>query len=131
VLGVGAVPVVIAVRLVVLALVADQVMQREPVVARDEVDASVRPPAARLVQVARPGEPEGQLGYLAGIASPEASDAVAVLIVPLGPPHREVPYLVSTWADVPGFGDELHLGEDGILLDDVEERPQPVHVVQL
>src|SRR3989441_7906996 len=41
VVGVRAVTVVLAVRLVVLVLVADQVLQGEPVVARDEVDAGV------------------------------------------------------------------------------------------
>ena len=52
---VGAVAVVLAVGLVVLLVVADQVVQREAVVAGDEVDAGVGLPAVVLVQVAAAG----------------------------------------------------------------------------
>jgi hypothetical protein len=39
--------------------------------------------------------------------------------------------LVPALADVPRLGDELHLGEHGILVDDVEERGETVDVVEL
>ena len=62
---VGAVLVVLAVRLVVLLRVHDQVLQREAVVRGHEVDRGVGVAAARLVQVAGAGEPEGELRELA------------------------------------------------------------------
>ena len=84
-----------------------------------------------LVQVARAGEPRGELGQLAAVALPEAPHGVAVLAVPLGPQRREVADLVAARADVPRLGDQLHLREDRVLVDDVEEGAQPVDLVQL
>ena len=39
--------------------------------------------------------------------------------------------MVATLADVPRFGDQLDLTDDRVLLDDVEERREPVDVVEL
>jgi hypothetical protein len=44
---------------------------------------------------------------------------------------REVADLVAAGADVPRLGDELHLGHRRVLLDQVEERREPVDVVEL
>ena len=44
---------------------------------------------------------------------------------------REVADLVPARPDVPRLGDQLRLGEDRILVDDVEERRQTVDVVEL
>ena len=63
--------------------------------------------------------------------APEVAHRVAVLVVPLGPEDREVADLVAAGADVPGLGDQLHLREDRVLVDDVEEGREPVDVVQL
>ena len=46
-------------------------------------------------------------------------------------PGREVADLIAALADVPRLGDELHARDHGILLDDVEERRQPIDRVQL
>src|SRR5207302_5460112 len=102
-----AVAIAVAVRLIVLAFVAHQVVQREPVVRGDEVDAGVGSTAARLIEVARPREPRGQLRDLAEVATPESADRVAIFAVPFGPAHREVPHLIATAAEVPWLGDEL------------------------
>src|SRR4029450_7682422 len=128
---VGAVLVVLAVRLVVFALVADQVVQREPVVGRDEVDAGVRPSPPGGVEIARTGQTVRQLGYLARIPPPEPPDGAAIPPVPFGPPDGEVPNLVAAGADVPWLGDELDLRQEGVLLDDVEERAKATDLVQL
>jgi hypothetical protein len=45
--------------------------------------------------------------------------------------RREVADLVAALADVPRLGDELHLGDDRVLVDQVEERRQPVDLVEL
>ncbi len=59
-----AVPVALAVGLVVLLVVADEVPEGEAVVAGDEVDAGARPAAAPLVEVAASGEAVSQVSYL-------------------------------------------------------------------
>ena len=64
-------------------------------------------------------------------AAPEVAHRVAVDAVPLRPEDREVPDLVAARADVPRLRDQLHLGEDRVLVDDVEERREPVDVVEL
>ena len=45
--------------------------------------------------------------------------------------HGEVADLVAARAHVPRLGDQLHLREDRVLVDDVEEGAQLVDVVQL
>ena len=83
------------------------------------------------VEIAAAGQPRGQLGHGAAVAAPEAPHRVAILAVPLRPQHREVADLIAAFAEVPRLGDQLHLREHRILVDDVEERAQPVDVVQL
>ena len=87
--------------------------------------------ARRLVEVGAAGEAVGELAERLIGAAPEVADGVAVLAVPLRPERREVADLVAAFADVPRLGDQLHLADDRILLDEVEERRQPVDVVQL
>src|SRR5213078_2680384 len=127
---VGAVPVVLAVGLVVLVVVGDQVGQGEPVVAGDEVDRGDGAAPARRVQVAGSGEPGREIRHGGRAAAPEVADGVAVLAVPLGPQRREPADLVAALAYVPRLGDQLDLGDHGVLLDQVEEGGQPVDVVQ-
>src|SRR5690606_37342951 len=126
----GAVPAALAVGLVVLVLVGDEVVQGETVVAGDEVDGGGRTPAVVLVQVAGAGQPGGELRQRGRLAAPQVADRVAVAAVPLGPPGREVAHLVAAGTDVPRLGDQLDLGEHRVLLHQVEERAQPVHFVQ-
>src|SRR4029077_7160261 len=128
---VAAVPVVLAVGLVVLVVVGDQVLQGEAVMCGDEVDRGHRAPAVLLVQVAGPGEPGGELGQGGGLAAPVVADRVPVLAVPLGPQRREVAHLVAAVAHVPRLGGQLHLGYHRVLLDQVEKRGQPVHLIKL
>ena len=80
-----------------------------------------------LIEIAAAGKARRQLGDRAAVPLAEFTDGVAILAVPLGPENREVADLVAALADVPGFGDELDLGENRILMDDVEEGSQPVH----
>jgi len=64
-------------------------------------------------------------------AAPEVAHRVAILAVPFGPQRGEVADLVAAVADVPGLGDELDLRDHRVLLDDVEEGRQLVHLVEL
>jgi hypothetical protein len=51
---VGAVPIVLAVSEVVFALIADQIVEREAIVAGDEVHARLRSAMAGLIEIAAP-----------------------------------------------------------------------------
>ncbi len=126
-----AVPVPLAVRLVVLLVVGDEVAQGEAVVAGHEVDRGERPPPVVLVQVGGAGQPGGELREGARLAPPQVPHAVPVLAVPLGPQRREVPHLVAALAHVPRLGDQLHLAHHRVLLHQVEEGREPVHLVEL
>jgi hypothetical protein len=126
-----AVAVFFAVFLVVLLVVAHEIFEAEAVVARNEVDAGIRPAPAVLVKVAAAGDAGGKLRRRGVLALPKPAHRVAVAPVPFGPAHREVPDLVTAGADVPGFGDQLHLRDHRILMDDVEERAELVYVVKL
>ena len=66
-----------------------------------------------------------------GLAAPEVADGVAVVAVPLGPLRREVADLVAAGADVPRLGDQLDLADDRVLLHELEERREPVDLVEL
>ncbi len=126
---VGPVAVVLAVGLVVLVLVGDQIAQGEPVVGRDEIDAGRWVTAPRPVEVRATGEPVSELGGLASVPPPEGPDDVAVLPVPLGPVQGKAPDLVATRADVPGLGDELAAADHGVLPDHREEARELIPLV--
>src|ERR1019366_5350995 len=87
---VGAVFVVLAVGLVALVVVGDQVAKREPVVRGDEVDARPRLTPIPLVEAARSGEAVRDVAHASGLATPEVSDGVTERAVPLGPAHWEI-----------------------------------------
>ena len=129
--------VVLAVRIpftvgfVVLLVVAHEVGEREPVVSRDEVDARVRTPAALFIQIAAAGQSGCQLGDTGAVAAPEPSHGIAVLPVPFGPLRGKVTDLVPAFAQIPRFGDQLHLRQHGILVNDVEECSKLVDGMQL
>ena len=78
-----------------------------------------------------PASRRRELRDRAAVALPEPPHRVAVLAVPLGPEHGEVADLVAARADVPRLGDQLHLREHRVLVDDVEERAELVDLVQL
>ena len=113
-----------------LLVVADQIVQSEAVVRRDEVDTCIGTAAAVFVQVVAAGEPCGELRHRAGVAAPEPADGIAILPVPLGPQHRKIADLITPLPEIPGLRNQLHLRQHGILMDDVEKRPQSVHVEQ-
>ena len=127
---VGAVAVVLAVGLVVLVVVADQIVQREAVVGGDEIDAGVGLAAAVLVEVAGAGKAPGEIADQAAVALPVGAHGVAVAVVPLGPAGGKIADLVAALAQVPGFGDQLDLGQHRVLQQDVEEGAEPVDLMQ-
>ena len=111
---VGAVGVVPAVGLVVLVAVGVQVAEGKAVVAGEEVHRGV-PAGGRVIDV--PGAGEAQGGGLGHSPVPleVAAHVVPVAAVPLGQPvpGGEGAHLIEP-AGVPGFGDELHIAQDGV-----------------
>src|SRR4051794_30634576 len=83
-----AVVVVLAVRLVVLLVVRDEVAKCEAVVRGDEVDRSEGPTAVALVEIRRAAEARDEVAQRR-LAAPEVADRVAVDAVPLRPEDRE------------------------------------------
>src|SRR5690606_12618873 len=117
-----AVAVFFAICLVVLAVVAYDIHQREAVMRGDEVDARPRPATTPVKNIARGRKPGREALHAAVIALPEGADGVAILIVPLGPAGRMVAKLIAIRPDIPGLGDQLHLGEDRVLPHSLEEH---------
>src|SRR5688572_31058429 len=97
---------------------------------RDKVDARVRQPPALGVQIAAARQPRRQLRDASAIPAPEGPQRVAILAVPFRPAWRKVADLISAFTEIPWLGDQLHLRQHRILVNDVEERPQLVDGVQ-
>ena len=128
---VGAVFVILAVGFVVFVVVADEIFEREAVMAGDEIDAGVGSAAALLIKIAAAAKARGEFGHGAGVRLPKAAHAIAIFAVPLGPEDGEVADLVAPLADIPRLGDQLYLREHGILVNDVEEGAQLVDGIKL
>ena len=113
-----------------LLVVADQIVEAEAVVRDDEVDAGVRLRPSFWYRSLLPGQAITEIRKLAFVALPVAADSVAIFAVPLRPQHREIANLISAAAHIPWLSDELYLRDDRILMNDVEERRQPIDIVQ-
>ncbi len=82
----------------------------------------------------RSDEPATRLANSASVdGSPRQKSRTVSRYLPFHSVHsgREPADLVAAVADVPRLGDELDLGDDRVLLDDVEERRQAVDLVEL
>ena len=78
--------------------------------------------AGVLVEVGAAGQPVGEHAEHARVAQPEAPDVVAVPPVPLRPRFLgEGPHLVGA-RRVPRLGDQLHVAQDRILGDPLQQR---------
>ena len=115
---------------VVLFVVADQVVEGEAVVGDDKVDGGGGAPSVIGVEVGGAGEAGGKFAEGGRFAAPEVAHGVAVFAVPFGPEGWEVAHLIATLADVPRLSDEFDLGNHRVLLHQVEEGREAVHVVE-
>ena len=113
-----------------LLVVRDQIMQRESVMCRYEINARMGTAAAAFVEVAAPRQAVRRLGDLSSVAFPISPDRVAIFAVPFGPAGRKVPDLVAAFPQVPWFSDEFYLREHRILMNDVEKCAEAIYVVQ-
>ena len=110
------------VRFVVFFVVRNEIVKREAVVCRNEVDAGVRTAPRQLVEIGAAGETISELAEGLIGAAPIVTHRVAIFAVPLRPQRRKVSDLITALADIPRLGDQLHLTDDRVLLNDVEER---------
>ena len=125
-----AVAVVLAVRLVVLVVVGDEVAKRKAVVGGDEVDARPGLSAAKVERVGRSAEARRE--RLRGpVAAPEVAHVIAKPVVPLRPAGGKAAHLIAARTAVPRLGDELDLGEQRILADHLQKSALGVEAVGL
>src|SRR5262249_18461460 len=114
---VRAVAIALSVRLVVLVVVGHEIVQRESVVARDEVDALLAPGSFWAVDRGAPDEPVRHPCRRARLPAEEGADVVTEPSIPLLPAvPDEAADLVET-GRIPGLGDELRPCERRVRLD--------------
>ncbi len=126
-----AVIVVFAIGVVVLLVIGDEIVQREAVMRRNEVDARPGLAAALVVDVAGAKKARGEVLRLAVVVLPIFAHAVAIFVVPFGPTGRKAADLIAARADIPGFADQLHASQRRILGDGVEEAAALVEAIGL
>src|SRR6185295_2029004 len=114
---VRAIPVVFAVRLVVLLVVGDEVIECEAVVTRHEVHALLGFAFLMTVNLGAAKQPVSKGCHRTVVATEKTSKIVAELPIPLPPAvPDEATYLVET-GRVPRLGDELRAGKRRIRFD--------------
>ena len=103
---VRAVPIIFAVRLVMLLVVGDQIHQREAVVTGDKVNRSRC--AAPRIEVRRSGQAQRHVADLIRIAAQETAHGIAIFAVPFRPAaiRRERADLIQA-AGVPRLGNQF------------------------
>ena len=126
-----AVAVAFAVGLVVLVVVTHQVVHGEAVVRGDEIHRSDGAAPVDLIQVGAAHQTRGELGQGRRLRAPEIAHGVAIPPVPFRPAGREAAHLIPAGTKVPRLGDELDAADHRILLDDIEEGGELVHLLEL
>ncbi len=118
-----AVSVLFIVGQIMLVVVADHVVQREPVVRSHKVDAAIRRAATGLIEVGRASQPRGQRSAHPFFAQPVPTHVVTKTPIPFGPSFAgtERSDLVGT-SRVPGFGNDLGVGQHRIFGDRFDQR---------
>src|SRR5215217_2362567 len=116
-----AVVVAFTIRLVVLVVVGNEIVQGEAVVGGEEIDPGPWTATPMVIDVAGPCETGSKIaGCVIGVL-PVIPDRIAIFIIPLGPAGWKAAHLVSTWADVPRLTDKLDLGQCWVLTHRIEE----------
>src|SRR6185437_17105492 len=102
----------------------------EAVVGSDEVHARPGFSAAEVELVGRSAKAGRQL-LRRRVAPPEVAHVVAKAVVPLSPSGGKPAHLITARAAVPGLGDELNLGQHGILAHRLQKSALRVEAVRL
>src|SRR5260370_31092084 len=111
---VDAIPVILAVGLVVLVIVGNQVIQGEAIVTGDEIDAIDRHAPLILVEIRAARDPRGHSADQPRVAFDKATDIVAEAPVPFRPAFPgKVPDLVKA-TGIPRLGNNFCIGKNFI-----------------
>src|SRR5215475_15243863 len=98
-----------------LLLVADQVVQGEPVVRSYKVEAACRSLAGGFIYIRASADTTGEQSHHARVPDPEAPHVIPEAAIPFPPsPRGKTAHLIGT-ASVPGFRDNFYVAQDGIL----------------
>ena len=121
-IGVRPVGVVLLVGAIMLTVVADKICECETVMGGHEIQARCRSAPAMTVHVARSRNPECQIAQTAFVTAPKFAHIVAELVVPFAPARRKASMPISVRAKIPRFSNQLHAGQNRVLLNAGEER---------
>ena len=88
---IGPIPVIFKVRLIVFPVIRDKVVERETVVAGDEVDAVIGRPSVISVEVGRSCESPSEIPYLPSIPLAKFPDGISKSAIPFGPSKGKFP----------------------------------------
>ncbi|MNU87423.1 hypothetical protein D3C71_772050 [compost metagenome] len=122
--------IVLSVGLVVFLIIGNEVIQREPVMGGDEVDARPGPAAALVVEIARAEQACGEICRDI-VALPVFAHRIAIFVVPFGPAGRKTADLITARTDIPGLADQLQLRQDRILRHRIEKAATLVESFRL
>ncbi len=97
-----AIAIVLAVRLIVLLGIGDDVHQREAIMSGEEVDAAGLGAAVAAEKGGRAGKDSGDIADLVVVAAPETAQIVTGAVIPFEKRSRKIAELVPARADIPG-----------------------------
>ena len=98
-----AIPIVFSVCKIVLVAMGHEIMQRESVMGRQEIDATGGFPAAK--NIGRSRKPRRKIAKGALVATPEMPHVIPVAVTPFTPSRRKITELIAPKADVPRLRD--------------------------
>ena len=105
--GIASVAIILAIGLIVLFIVADQVLQCETIMRGNKIYARPGTPAAVAEDVGRARHARGEIGDETLVTLPKAPHCVAVLPIPLRPARRKIAQLVAVRTEIPRLGNQL------------------------
>jgi len=114
--------------LIVFGIERNQIRECEAIVAGHKIQARMRSAAIMQIQVAAACEARRQLADCRAVSFPKSPHAITVSTIPLAPEDRKIPDLVSIRPQIPRLGNELHLRQDRILVNDVKERSETIDI---
>ena len=123
--------IVLAVCLIMLVVVADQILQREAIMSGDKVDARPWLAASATEDVSRCGKTRGEIGEPAPIPFPESPYCIAELVVPFCPARRKPADLIAAPPQIPRFRDHFDGRQHGILQATMEKPVALVEAMRL
>ena len=100
-----AIVVAVAVRLIVLFVIADQVVESETIVRGNEINAVIWTSPVVSIKIGATGESLAHLTDVALVAFPKTANRVAVFAVPFRPWRGEISHLITAVTHIPRLGD--------------------------